>query len=738
MSRFIRGSVAVVVVLSAVAGNAAHMIYRDYQDTLQRRYSMVRDMAKVVDEHVHRAIHGADISLDQVAGMVREARGLQGVRSLEHWKRLREYAAHVDGGESLWLFDADGNVVLESASYPARPRAIADRDLFRAAQESDRLFIGPAVIGRTSGKRMYFAVSRPLRDDDGRFIGLVGVAMNVEYLTDFYDLLGFDYNPLIGVYRPNGDIVARRPNMADMVGRSVANGVLFKEKLKQAPEGLYISSSVLDDALRITAYRTVRDYGLVVVSGLDQGEAMAEWRTRALFTAGEGLVGVAIILLTMGWGLRFLDRDRRTQLQLAEAQASAQQAGAERDEVSRLAKALSRAKEAAEEARQAAEDANRSKGEFLASLSHELRTPLNAVIGFSDLIAREAEGPLGSPQYQRFAVNVRDSGQHLLELINEILDHAKAEAGSLRIEESSVDLEGTATFAVRMLTPRAERAGVTLAVSVAADVRFLRADERRLRQIILNLIANAVKYTPSGGSVTVSAGLEDAAADHGGEPALLLRVSDTGLGIPAEDMDRVLEPFARVETAANRRVEGTGLGLPLTKRLVELHGGTLSLTSTLGAGTTVTVRLPAVRILPASRDVPVATIRPGGTLNVLVVDDDPTIRSSVAALLRGWNHRVIEAANANEALVVLRGSEPVDLLFSDVVMPPGMPGTELAQHALRLRPGLPVLLASGFAAHAVAGDDGVGPGVVMIAKPYAIGELKQHLQHAGVPMRWPV
>ena len=141
----------------------------------------------------------------------------------------------------------------------------------------------------------------------------------------------------------------------------------------------------------------------------------------------------------------------------------------------------------------------------------------------------------------------------------------------------------------------------------------------------------------------------------------------------------------------------------------------------------MTACLPGDRVLPPGRQVPAGTEQPGGPLTILMVDDDPLIRSTVVALLRGWGHRVIEAANANEALVVLNGPEPIDLLFSDVVMPPGMPGTELAQHARRLRPELPVLLASGFAAHAVGADDEMASGVVMIAKPYAIDDLKQQL-----------
>jgi len=375
------------------------------------------------------------------------------------------------------------------------------------------------------------------------------------------------------------------------------------------------------------------------------------------------------------------------------------------------------------DARRAAEAANRSKGEFLASLSHELRTPMNAVIGFADLIARESEGPVGNLFYKDCALNIRDSGQHLLELINEILDNVRAEAGQLVLDEETVDLDQIAAFAIRLLTPRAGRAGITLAAVVDPRARHLRGDETRIRQVLLNLLTNSVKYTPAGGRVTVETALEP-------DGALLLTVRDNGMGIEEQDLGRVLLAFGRVESAANRRIEGTGLGLPLTRRLVELHGGTLVLTSVVGQGTTAAVRFPADRLVGVDGRKAVAT--PEGAaghapLSILMAEDDHTIRETGAALLRGWGHRVIAVAGASEALVVLRGPDPLDLLFTDIVMPPGMNGAELAREARRLRPDLPVLLASGFAAHAVVGDDEALASYGQIAKPYDALELQQRL-----------
>jgi PAS domain S-box-containing protein len=241
-------------------------------------------------------------------------------------------------------------------------------------------------------------------------------------------------------------------------------------------------------------------------------------------------------------------------------------------------------------AKEAAEIANRSKSEFLANISHELRTPLNAIIGFSEIMRDEIFGPIGSPQYREYLTDVLDSAHHLLGLINDILDLAKAEAGKLELAEEVVDLPSVARAAIRLVRERADRSGLEIVSTLTDDLPFAYADERKLKQILLNLLSNAVKFTPEGGTVEVSAAIEPAGD-------LVLAVRDTGIGIAPEDIAVALAPFGQVEGSLNRKHEGTGLGLPLCRAMTELHGGQLAIESTVGAGTTVRVRLPAVRLV---------------------------------------------------------------------------------------------------------------------------------------------
>jgi cell cycle sensor histidine kinase DivJ len=241
-----------------------------------------------------------------------------------------------------------------------------------------------------------------------------------------------------------------------------------------------------------------------------------------------------------------------------------------------------RQEQALVEARDAALAASRAKSRFLANMSHELRTPLNAIIGFSEVTMREMFGPVG-PRYQEYSRLIHESGIHLLDLINSVLDMSKIEAGKFELSEELFDLEETAQSAVRFLKIPAERAGVVLRLDMAEGARLIFADRRAVKQILVNLLSNGVKYTPPGGEVLVSA-----RAGQG----VTIQVRDTGTGISQADLERLGRPFEQVENAEVRAKEGTGLGLALVKALAQMHGGDAVLESALGEGTTVTVRLP--------------------------------------------------------------------------------------------------------------------------------------------------
>jgi signal transduction histidine kinase len=236
----------------------------------------------------------------------------------------------------------------------------------------------------------------------------------------------------------------------------------------------------------------------------------------------------------------------------------------------------------------AAEAANHAKTEFLANMSHELRTPLNAIIGYAEVMRDRMFGPL-SDKYADYAGTIVQGGGHLLAIINDILDISRAETNRLELEEEEVDIQEIVGFTSGVVRDMAKAARVNFSVSTADDVPRVYADAAKLRQVLINLLSNAIKFTPAGGKVQLT-------VPHPEDGGLVLHVEDSGIGIGPDQLPLVLMPFGQVGSQFTRKHGGIGLGLPLTKRLVELHGGTLDITSGLGVGTIVTVCLPRHRV----------------------------------------------------------------------------------------------------------------------------------------------
>jgi signal transduction histidine kinase len=273
-------------------------------------------------------------------------------------------------------------------------------------------------------------------------------------------------------------------------------------------------------------------------------------------------------------------------------QLLAQRDARERDRLQTHVRALQAAQEQLsitaanlQDALAAANAANAAKTRFLAMMSHELRTPLNAIIGFSELMRRETAGAIGIPEYAEYVDIIHQSGEHLLGVVSDVLDMAKLDTGHLKLEKDIIDVPKLVARSLRMVEAQALEGGIALTSTIGSPVPMLRADERRLYQVMLNLLTNAIKFTPAGGTVAVNV--------LGAKSGLTIAIADTGVGIPPDKIATALEFFGQVENIMDRKHQGAGIGLPLSKQLIEIQGGTLTLDSTPGVGTTVTLAFPS-------------------------------------------------------------------------------------------------------------------------------------------------
>lgn len=265
---------------------------------------------------------------------------------------------------------------------------------------------------------------------------------------------------------------------------------------------------------------------------------------------------------------------------------------------------LETAKSMSDEARRRAEEANLAKSRFLASMSHELRTPLNAILGFSEVMAKEVLGPMNSPTYRDYSQDIHDSGQHLLDLINEILDLSRIEAGRYKLNEEPISLTDTLEDCCHLMELRARAKEIRISQHFEADLPRLFADERAVRQIALNLLANAIKFTPTGGEIRVRVGWTAGGGQY-------LAIKDNGPGIPEDEIPVVLSAFGQGSIAIKNAEQGTGLGLPIVQGLIVIHGGEFELTSKLREGTEAIAIFPASRVMEELPALPAYQARAG-------------------------------------------------------------------------------------------------------------------------------
>jgi two-component system, cell cycle sensor histidine kinase PleC len=548
----------------ALGGMFFWMSWHSRQTVITDTFASSSNLALSVEQFVARTMETVDLSLRIAVEEINRGpawtpREMQTL--LSHGVRQ---SPQITG---LILIGPDGHVRSSSPPLPKSASDLSGAKFFTLARNSNdiRFILGEALFPTAQQRQMIFA-SRRINAPDGSFGGVIAATVSSDYLQRFFTTLHVGEHGIIALETIDGTMLVRQPYLDDIVGQNFASNALVKEWLPWASSGVFPTRSQADGRWRIVGYQRVEKLPLVVQVALAEDEALVPWRRITILQAAVGTV----ILALSGLTAFLLDRQLEARMR-----AHAQLTSTVRE---------------LERARIAAEESSRVKSQFMANMSHELRTPLNAVIGYSEILLEDADANGAKKEQVADLRRINSAGQRLLGLINDVLDVSEIEVGRLELREGPIDLAKVIDQCHRSIAERAKAVGLSLEIDLAPDLPVLLADEARMRQIVLNLLSNAVKFTPEGGRVVLSA----AVTTEGG---VKLSIADDGIGMRPEEIPTALEPFRQIDASINRRREGTGLGLPLARILTELHGGTLTITSTPGQGTTVTVTLPADRVI---------------------------------------------------------------------------------------------------------------------------------------------
>jgi two-component system, cell cycle sensor histidine kinase PleC len=467
----------------------------------------------------------------------------------------------------LIVVDTEGRLAASSEQADPAPISFAEQTWFKAQINqigTGLRFDEPLHI---HDEVQAIPVSQRLMTPQGQFAGVLVAYVRPEYFADFFAALSVDSMNLL---RGDGNILARHPVLPPGAPTFVPeeSGPQSQPSHIRGEEWTARRPSQIDGQASLLAATRVPNTDLFVVARLTQSTVLARW-SRDVMPLALSASALLLAFAAVGmWLARSLKR---------------------RDA---LVHAIVEAQEAADLARAEAEAASNAKSNFLAQMSHELRTPLNAILGFAQVLEGEMFGKHIDARYREYSRHIRRSGDHLLQLINNLLDLSKVHSGNWVMDDGPVDLVASADWVLEILGQRATEASLTLVNAIPADFPEIHADKRILRQVLLNLVGNAIKFTPAGGHIRI-----EATRDPRGGVALSVR--DTGIGIDPADIPEILTPFGTAKRQATTAAHGTGLGLPLSKAFAELHGGALEVRAAPGGGTIVTMLLPESRVIEA-------------------------------------------------------------------------------------------------------------------------------------------
>jgi len=664
-----------------------------------------RNTEAVNDERIERSLdilheHALKVfqTIDRTFAEIREiTRGMSDADMRANEAALHARLAHIVQSmpqqlQDIVVIDRDGHPLVSSGVVPVPKNLdLSHRDYFEAERDGGGTYVSgvhrPLMEGFTS---YFFSLSQRRPADDGSFNGVISIAVLPSYFESFYARMGRSEGSYFGMARADGSFLARLPAPKSRVVKLDPRSKLREGIARGLDRSIYSVDSQIDGVDRRIGYRKLTGYPIYVLAGVERSAIVGEW---ARYMSSHLIFGLpATALLFVGFGLA-LRRTRRLY-----------------DEADR--------REAAEGALRQAQRLD-AIGQMTGGIAHDFNNLLMIVSGS----VQRLRGELVDNRHVRLLDMIATATQRGENLTRQLLTYSRQQT----LMPQVIDLAQRLPALREMLT-RSLRPDIEIKVEVPDEVCAVRVDPAELEIAIINLAVNAKDAMPKGGALSIRAKpvvlKGEATAESLIGEFIAVRVSDTGAGIPADILPRVFEPFFTTKEVG----KGTGLGLSQVYGFAKQSGGTATITSAEGGGTAITLYLPRSHEAPLDvRTPPPEKVAPGAAGTVLLVEDNSDVAEVAAGYLRELGYRVRNVADARAALAALRADAAVDLVFSDILMPGGMNGLELARAVSERFPGIPVLLATGYSASA---QEAVRKGIVVLQKPYDLEALRRHMREA--------
>jgi signal transduction histidine kinase/ActR/RegA family two-component response regulator len=679
--------IAVIGVILAFAFVQAGDGWRGYTTALREAERRAERQVVLATEHVRLLVAAIDATLTQIAVASRRLGGPEG--SATDWGNVLAGAfAGTSGIGSLTIVDPEGVI---RHSTIAQIVGQSRRDQFvvgELARNPDAGLVADTPFKSLVNNEMLIPLGRRLAGEPGNFRGSVVATMRISQLSELYRSMDLGTGGFIRILHPDGQILFREPDPGLSVGSRAANDAVHQAYRDGRTRGAVTES--LGGAPYVTAFRTLPQPGMILAVSLSRDSMLAEWR-RDVTVDAIMFAGIALVLIAAGaFVLRAIKDREQAELQLLQAQKM------------------------------------EAVGQLTGGVAHDFNNILTVIIGSVEYLADLVKD---DPQARRMADSVRAAAERGADLTKNLLAFARRQP----LRPAVVDLN-TLVSETDQLLRRTLGEPVELVTRLGREVWPTEVDPSQLQTALVNLALNARDAMPNGGRLTIetqNAVLDAAYARHNADVTpgdyVMLAVSDSGAGIPKSDLERVFEPFFTTKEAG----KGSGLGLSMVYGLTKQSGGHIKIYSEVGQGTTVRLYLPRGRTA-GTADAAAATAKEivMGSETILVVEDDPLVREFVVGQLDALGYATEVAENAAEALARLDKMERVDLLFCDVILTGGVNGKQLADEAVRRKPGLKVLFTSGYTEDAIMHNGRLDPGVLLLTKPYRMADLARMVRLA--------